>query len=232
MSVIALIPAHDEAARIAATVMAARSVAGIDRVVVIDDASSDGSAALARDAGAEVLELHENLGKGGALQAGLDAVAGDADVVLLLDGDLAGSAAEAGVLLAPILAGAADMTIATLPRPPRSGGFGLVKGLARWGIRTLSGYEPAAPLSGQRALSRAAWMAATPFARGYGVEVSLTVRAARAGMRLIEVPTSMGHAATGRDLAGFRHRGRQFLHVATALLKLAVDLRRQEPKAG
>jgi len=232
VSVIALIPAHDEAERIAATVTAVRSVAGIDRVVVVDDASSDGSAARARDAGAEVLELHANLGKGGALQAGLDAVAADADIVLLLDGDLAESAAEAGVLLAPVLAGEADMTIATLPRPPRSGGFGLVKGLARWGIRSLSGYEPTAPLSGQRALSRAAWMAATPFATGYGVEVALTVRAARAGMRLVEVPTSMGHAATGRDLAGFKHRGRQFVHVASALVKLALDLRRQEPKAG
>ena len=108
-------------------------------------------------------------------------MAADADVLVLLDGDLGATAAEAGTLLEPVLAGAADMTIATLPKPPASGGFGLVKGLARWGIRRLSGFEPTAPLSGQRALSRAAWEAATPFATGYGVEVGLTVRAARAG---------------------------------------------------
>lgn len=232
MSVIALIPAHDEADRIAATVTAALGVSGIDRVMVIDDASSDGTAAIARDAGAEVLALAENRGKGGALQAGLDLVAQDADVVVLLDGDLGATAAEAGLLLAPVLDGAADMTIATLPRPPKSGGFGLVKGLARWGIRTMSGFEPTAPLSGQRALNEAALRAATPFATGYGVEVALTVRAARAGMRLLEVPTTMGHAATGRDVAGFIHRGRQFRHVAVALVRLALDLRRQEPKAG
>jgi hypothetical protein len=226
MSVIALVPSHNEAERIAATVRAVLTVEGIDRVLVIDDASTDGTPALARAAGADVLELSENRGKGGALQAGLDAVAAEADFVLLLDGDLGDTAAEAGVLLAPLASGEADMTIATLPRPPKSGGFGLVKGLARLGIRVLSGYEPTAPLSGQRGLTRAAWVAATPFATGYGVEVSLTVRAARAGMRIIEVPTTMGHAATGRDLAGFRHRGRQFVHVAAALLRLAFSLKR------
>lgn len=226
MSVIALVPAHNEAQRIRSTVEAVLGVPGIDRVLVIDDCSGDGTAQLAADAGAEVLALTRNLGKGGALQAGLDLVAEDAHTILLLDGDLGSTAAEAGTLLAPVLAGDADMTIATLPRPKGSGGFGLVKGLARFGIHAMSGYEPVAPLSGQRALSREAWMAATPFERGYGVEVGLTVRAARAGMRLLEVPTSMGHAATGKDLSGFVHRGRQFIHVAGALIALAFSLRR------
>lgn len=220
MSVIALIPAHQEGERIDATVRAALGVRGIDRVIVIDDHSSDGTAVLARTAGAEVIELPENLGKGGALQAGLDAVAQDADVILLLDGDLGSTAGQAGLLLEPVRSGEADMTIATLPRPAGSGGIGLVKGLARLGIRTLSGYEPIAPLSGQRALTRAAWQAAMPFARGYGVEVALTVRVAKAGLRIAEVPTEMAHDATGRDIAGFRHRGRQFLQVAGALWKL------------
>ncbi len=225
MSVIALIPAHNEAERIAATVTAARAVAEIERVIVIDDCSDDDTATLARAAGAEVLRLDANLGKGGALQSGLDAVGDNADVLVLLDGDLGATAGEAGALVAPILAGDADMTIATLPKPPGSGGFGLVKGLARWGIRRLSGFEATAPLSGQRALSRSAWIAATPFATGFGVEVGLTVSAARAGMRLLEVPTTMGHAATGRDIAGFTHRGRQFVQVAAALSRLALGRR-------
>lgn len=222
MSVVALIPAHDEAARIADTVQATRSVDTIDRVVVIDDASTDGTGDVAREAGAEVLALDVNRGKGGALQAGLDAVADTADVIVLLDGDLGATAAQAGLLLQPVLDGSADMTIATLPRPAGSGGFGLVKALARTGIKTLSGYEATAPLSGQRALSREAWQTATPFARGYGAEVALTVKAAKAGLRIMEVPTSMGHAATGRDVAGFMHRGRQFVHVAAALVRLAM----------
>ncbi|MBN1192291.1 MAG: glycosyltransferase family 2 protein [Coriobacteriia bacterium] len=222
---IVLIPAHNEAATITATVAAALTLSAVDRVVVIDDASEDGTPALAREAGAEVLVLETNLGKGGALQAGLNTVRDDAEVLVLLDGDLGTTAAEAAVLIEPVLAGEADMTIATLPRPAGSGGFGLVKGLARSGIRILSGFEASAPLSGQRALSRQAWEVATPFARGYGVEVALTVRAARTGQRLLEVPTTMGHAATGRDLAGFMHRGRQFVQVGLALMQLSLERR-------
>ncbi len=222
MTVVALIPAHNESERIATTIAAVRRVPSIDRIVVIDDASTDGTADLAREAGAEVLALAANIGKGGALQAGLELVRAEADVLVLLDGDLGSSAEEAGALIAPVLENRADMTIATLPKPPGSGGFGLVKGLARWGIGALSGFAATAPLSGQRALSRAAWTAATPFARGYGVEVGLTVRAASAGLRLLEVPTTMGHAATGKDLAGFLHRGRQFVQVGMALLRLAL----------
>lgn len=225
MSVIALIPAHNEADRIAATVRAVRSVPAIDRVLVIDDASADDTARLARDTGADVLRLERNRGKGGALQQGLDAVAQDAEVIALLDGDLGETASEVAMLLTPVLADEADMTIATLPKPPGSGGIGLVKGLARWGIRMLSGFEATAPLSGQRVLSRVAWTAATPFATGYGVEVGLTVRGARAGLRLLEVPTTMTHDATGRDLAGFKHRGRQFVQVAGALVRLAFGRR-------
>jgi hypothetical protein len=98
-------------------------------------------------------------------------------------------------------------------------------GLARAGLRGLGArsFFATAPLSGQRALSRRALEVATPFAFGYGVEVALTVRALRAGLRVLEVPTRMSHDATGRDVAGFAHRGRQFLHVARALVRLALE---------
>ena len=131
------------------------------------------------------------------------------------------TAAQAHALLAPVLAGDADMSIATFPRPTGKAGFGLVKGLARWGIARMGGgFEATAPLSGQRALTRGCFEAVRPFASGYGVEVALTVRALRAGLRVTEVPTTMAHAATGRDVSGFVHRGRQFVHVLIALTRL------------
>ncbi|MCG6197854.1 glycosyltransferase family 2 protein, partial [Anoxybacillus sp. LAT_38] len=74
--------------------------------------------------------------------------------VLLLDGDLRESAAEANDLLAPVLAGACDMAVAVLPAPARKAGVGLAKGLAHHGIRLLTGYRARAPLSGQRAVRR------------------------------------------------------------------------------
>ncbi|MCL2819182.1 MAG: glycosyltransferase family 2 protein, partial [Actinomycetia bacterium] len=76
-----------------------------------------------------------------------------------------------------------------------------------------------APLSGQRALTRECLDTVLPFASGYGAEVVLTIRALQAGFRVLEVPTTMHHAATGRDLAGFIHRGKQFVDVWIALRK-------------
>ncbi len=226
MSVVALMPAHNEADRITASVRAAASVVGVDRVLVIDDGSKDDTATLARAAGAEVIVLPTNVGKGDALQIGLEAIRAEADIVLLLDADLGDSASDARLLLEPVVAGDADMTIALLPRPAGSGGFGLVKGLARAGIALLGhGFEAGAPLSGQRALNRRAWEAAEPFAAGYGAEVALTIRVLRADLRVMEIATEMSHAATGKDLAGFTHRGRQFLHVLGALIRLALERR-------
>jgi hypothetical protein len=226
-----VIPAHDESERIGATVRAALGIAGVGRVLVVDDASADATAELAAAAGAEVLRLPANVGKGAALDAGLARVRADADVVLMLDGDLGDSASQGSLLLEPVLAGEAAMSIATFPPPAGKAGFGLVKGLARFGIRALGGpaarvFPAIAPLSGQRAMTRECWERVTPFAFGYGVEVALTVRALRAGLAVVEVPTTMTHAATGRDTAGFAHRGRQFGHVAMALLRLAFEPRR------
>lgn len=225
MRVVAVVPARDEAGVVGATATAALALPEVGAVLIVDDASADATAEEAERAGAVVLRLPRNVGKGAALDAGLEA-ARDADAVLLLDADLGDSAREAAVLLAPVLAGYADMTVAVLPRPAGSGGFGLVKGLAREGIARLGGgFEAAAPLSGQRALTRKTVAAVRPLAFGFGAEVAMTVRALRAGLRVVEVPAPMSHRATGRDLAGFAHRGRQFAHVAAALVALALERR-------
>lgn len=226
MLIACLIPAHDEAERIADTVTAALAIPGVSRVVVIDDASKDDTAQIAEQAGAKVVRLVRNVGKGAALEAGARRVE-DADIVLLLDGDLGSTAAQGEALLQPVLTGDAEMSVAMFPKPAGKAGFGLVMRLARWGIARLgkSSFEAQAPLSGQRALTRECMEAVRPFATGYGVEVALSVRALRHGMRIVEVPTTMTHAATGRDLAGFVHRGRQFTHVALALVRLTFERR-------
>jgi glycosyltransferase involved in cell wall biosynthesis len=223
MVIAVLIPARDEADSIAATVRAALSIPGVTRVIVIDDGSEDDTDQLAEKAGAKVVRLHGSHGKGAALEAGARRIE-DADIVLLLDGDLGESASQGALLTAPLLANTADMAIATFPRPAGPAGFGLVKRLARFGIARLGGdFVSAAPLSGQRALTQSCLATVRPFSAGYGVEVGLTVRALRAGFRLAEVETTMSHSATGRDLTGFVHRGRQFVHVALALLALSIE---------
>ncbi len=213
--VVAVIPVHDGEGRVGATVTAAAALPGVERVVVVDDASTDASAEAARGAGADVVRLDVNRGKAGAVRAGLDRCA-DADVVLLLDADLGATAAGAAPLLGPVLADEADMTIGVLPGAGTKGGFGLVKRLSAGGIRRACGFEAVAPLSGQRALRRSVVDALGPCER-FGLEVALTIDAVRAGARVVEVDVDIDHAHTGRRLAGFRHRGRQGRDIARAL---------------
>ncbi|SHG75261.1 glycosyltransferase family 2 protein [Desulforamulus hydrothermalis] len=210
-----VIPAHNEAERIYATVKGVQAIPEVTEIIVVDDASTDDTAALARQAGAAVISLPHNLGKGGALNTGVAKAAGE--IVALLDGDLGSSSGEARALILPVLNGLADMTVARFPKAQKKGGFGLVKNLARAGIRYFAGLDSQAPLSGQRVMTRQVLERVVPFASGYGVEVALTIKVARAGFRVLEVPTQMRHAETGRDLKGFCHRGKQFIHVARVL---------------
>jgi len=220
-----IIPARDEAARIQATVAAAAGLPGVAFVVVVDDGSRDATAELARLAGAVVVRHARNRGKGAAMETGADAVrlvdqreAREAPRHLLfLDADLAGTAALAGPLAAPVRAGAADMTIAVFSATVKLGGHGLVVGLSGAGIRRATGWRPAQPLNGQRCLTRAAFEAARPLAPGWGVETGLTIDLLRQGLRVTEVQVDLAHRATGTGLRAQLHRARQFAGVARAL---------------
>ena len=207
-----MVPAHNEAARVAATVAALRTIPDIDEVVVVDDGSTDATANQAERAGARVVRMSRNEGKGRALERGIAAT--EAPVVLLADADLGDSAANLHVILAPVLDGRADVAIAAPPGGDGPSGFGLVEGVARWGISRLAGRRMERPLSGQRALRR---IVAGAFASGFGAETAFTIDALRAGYRVVEVPCEISHARTRRDPAGFAHRARQGVDVTRAL---------------
>ena len=220
MRAVAVVPSYREAGTISLTVSSLLGLECIERVVVIDDASGDRTAREASEAGATVVVNGRNLGKG----CSVNRVTGELDfeALLLIDGDLAEHALEARSILEPVLGGNADLAIASFGPALRKGGFGLVKGLARRGIALLSGRQMASPISGQRAMTREAYLAVAPFAGGFGMEVAMTVDALRAGLNVVEVPTTMSHRETGRDLAGFVHRGKQFRQILVVLMKRAV----------
>ncbi|MCL6448064.1 MAG: glycosyltransferase family 2 protein [Armatimonadetes bacterium] len=217
-AVAALIPAFNEEKYIFDTVRAVLTIPEIEDVLVVDDGSLDDTAGAARRAGARVLSLPANGGKGEALNHG--AAKTDAEVVVLLDADLGSTAGEARRLIIPVLEGRTDLAIAIFPESGRKGGFGLVKRLAGRGIKLFTGLETKSPLSGQRAMTREVLRRVTPFAAGFGVEVALTVKAVRAGFRLLEVPVMMGHRDSRRDARGFLHRGKQFWDVTRAMWEL------------
>ncbi|MEA2556200.1 MAG: hypothetical protein QOI60_1531, partial [Actinomycetota bacterium] len=191
----------------------------------VDDGSSDGTGSLALQAGATVLRIPGHAGKGAAMEGALHRLPPHQGVWLFADGDLGESASGLSQLLAPVVEGRADMTVAVFP-PQDGGGLGTVKRLSAAGIKALAGYRAGEPLSGQRALTSACLATVRPLAGGFGMETAMTIDAARAGLRIAEVPVEgLTHRATGRGVRGFVHRGREGLHIARALGMRAVRLR-------
>jgi hypothetical protein len=220
-----IISARNESDRVAATVRGAARIAGADLVVVVDDGSADGTAAIAADARAIVTRHARTRGKAAAMETGAETVRlieadradGPARHLLFLDADLADSARFAGPLAEPVRTGDADMTIAVFADRVKLGGHGFVLGLASAGTERLTGWAPAQPLNGQRCLTRAAFEAARPLARGWGAETGMTIDLLGKGMVVREVAVPLAHRATGTDLASALHRARQFADVAMAL---------------
>ena len=209
-----IIPCYNEEATIGRVVEVAKGMPGVGEVLVVDDGSTDKTAFLAAAAGGRVLQLPVNQGKGRAMAAGIREAR--YPYVLFIDGDLETTSEELTKLVAPVLTGAADVTVGC-PVESFGGGFGLVVRLARFATRF--GAVPLRfPLSGQRA-GRRDLLLRIDFGQGYGVETSMNFQLARLGARVQEVDLHFRHHFTGRDLAGFRHRGRQFCHVLRAICK-------------
>jgi glycosyltransferase involved in cell wall biosynthesis len=214
--VFVIVAAHNEADRIAATLAALADTFPGASLWVADDGSSDGTGTAAEAAGATVVRSERVIGKGGAVTlAAREALASKGSVALLCDGDLGESAARLGPLVEAVRAGEADLVVAVFSERV-GGGFGLAIGFARWAIRRRCGKVLRAPISGQRALRVQTLAQVLPFAHGFGMEIGMTIDAARAGARVGELDLDLRHRATGRTLGGFLHRGRQlieFVHV-------------------
>jgi hypothetical protein len=209
-----LVAARDEERMIAATVAALKERFPAAEVIVADDGSQDATRAEAERAGARVVRLARR-GKGQALTlAEREAPAG---ALLLADADLTGD-------LRPLANAKADLAIAVFSER-QGGGLGIAKAAARRFIRARSGFAAREPLSGQRALSAEARERCFPIAAGFGCEVRMTIDAARAGLRIVEIELPLSHRATGRDPRGFAHRSRQLLDTLLACGPLGVNHR-------
>lgn len=218
-----IIPAKDEAIRIAQTVRSARAIPGVDLILVVDDGSSDRTQDAARAAGAVVVRHPHNQGKAAAMETGAAVVAmrDVADrpprLLLFIDADLTDTAVNVAPLTEPVLAGDADLAIANLPPQPGAGGRGIVVKTARRAIKALGNWHANQPLSGMRCLTREAFEAASPLARGWGVEVGMSIDLLRQGFTLVEVPCDLSHRPSGRDLGGQLHRAAQLRDVQLAI---------------
>ncbi|MGI6097878.1 MAG: glycosyltransferase family 2 protein [Dethiobacteria bacterium] len=218
MSISALIPAYNEEETIYVTVTSLKAIKEIEEIIVIDDASTDRTSEVAFSAGAQVVRHQHNSGKGEAVWTGLKYASGE--ILIFADADLGESAKEFEKLIIPVRKGEADMVVAKFPPGKVKGGLGFAKSLAFWGIWFYTGFKSQSPLSGQRVFLRKIVDNASHVPRGFGLEVFLTVSCLQQGHRLLELPVEMHHRETGRDLASFKHRAKQFYHIACELWRL------------
>ncbi|HEX3172700.1 MAG TPA: glycosyltransferase family 2 protein [Solirubrobacterales bacterium] len=164
MKLIVQIPCLNEEATLPATIAALpRQIDGIDQIelLVVDDGSTDRTVEVARENGVDhVVRLTNNKGLAAAFQAGLDACLKlGADIVVNTDADNQYSGADVPKLVAPILAGEADMVVgdrrvATIEH--FSGRKKALQRLGSWVVRRLSGTAIADTTSGFRAYNREA----------------------------------------------------------------------------
>jgi len=164
MKLIIQIPCLDEEATLPETIAALpRQIEGIDEVelLVIDDGSTDRTVEVARELGVEhIVRLTNNRGLAAAFQAGLDACLKlGADLVVNTDADNQYSGADVPRLVAPILAGEADMVVGDRRVETIEHFSGAKKRLQRIGsavVRKVSGTAIADSTSGFRAYNREA----------------------------------------------------------------------------
>lgn len=222
----ALLPAYNEADRILTTIEAIKGSQYVDRIVVLDDGSEDNTSTIAKNANVEVYRLDKNRGKGFALNYGIEKIEKDSKIIVFLDSDLGETALEVDKLIAPILENEADVTIARFPAAKKKGGFGLVKNLAKYGVKFFTGQIIYTSLSGQRAFKTHVLKKLGSFPVDYGVEVGMTIDILNMGFIIKEVDVSMTHRETGRDLKSFIHRGKQFYQILFTLLRKSKEGRK------
>lgn len=172
MNVTAVIPAYNEEQTIAGVVNCIKGIDKIQKVIVVSDGSTDRTAEIARECGADVIELNENIGKGGAIKAGINECG--TEIILFLDADLIGLKGKHVLdLIEPVIDNKTDMTI----------------GIFKNGRMVTDLAQKVTPyLSGQRAIKKSIIdkIPNIDITR-YGVEVALTKYVEKSSARVMEV---------------------------------------------
>ena len=198
-SVAVVIPCHNEECAIAKVVKDFRDALPGARIVVVDNASTDGTAEAARKAGAEVV-FESRKGKGYALLRGF-ALTRDADSVLMVDGDDTYPAEDARKLLDRVHAGLADMAIGTRLQTFAEDAYPPLHNLGNrlfvFLVRFLFGVQTTDLFSGYRAFSRRFLELSPLIAQGFEIETELSLQALTANFVVAEVPVHYRERAAG-----------------------------------
>jgi len=233
--IVVIIPALNEEAPIADVVCACRAVGVAREVLVVDNGSTDATAARAGAAGARVV-AQPIRGYGRACAAGVAALpAASCEVVVFLDGDGSDCPELMPQLLAPILAGTHDFVLGSRTRGEREPGSmnapQLFAGhLAGWLLRMRYGvrYSDMCPFRAIRrdALARLAMREET-----YGWNLEMQMRAAAIGLRILEIPVAHRCRTGGESKVSGTLRGTFVAgwRIALTFLRVAFGPREKEP---
>jgi glycosyltransferase involved in cell wall biosynthesis len=201
---IAIIPAYNEEGSLATVIEEIRASDPDLEIVVINDASTDGTARVAAAAGVPVVHLPFNVGIGGAVQTGYQyALEHGFELAVQVDGDGQHDPGEIGQVLEPILDGRADLVVGT--RFVKGGGYRGTR-LRRVGIRLFAAIvsmlvrqRVSDTTSGFRAVNRKALrLFAADYPHDYP-EVESIVLLSRHHLRMLEVPVQMRVRETGNS---------------------------------
>lgn len=218
-TLLVMLPALNEAKTIVDVISRIpKTIDGIGQVavLVVDDGSSDNTAELARQAGADVLSHAKNRGVGAAIQTGLsEAIRRNVDFVVNMDSDGQFDPTQIASVLAPVVEGRADMATASrfldpklvpaMPIVKRWGNYGM-----SWLVSMLTQGQYADVSCGFRAYSREAMLRLTLSGNFTYTQESFLVLAAK-GLRIIEVPL---------EVRGVREHGKS--RVASSLFRYAL----------
>jgi len=204
-----VIPALNEEEPIPAVVRECLATGVPDEVIVVDNGSTDRTAELAREAGARVVTAPRGYGR--ACAAGVRALSPTCDIVMFLDGDGSDVPAFMNQLVDPIARGTHDFVIGSRTRGQREAGSmnfqqifsGRVAGLI---LRLLYGvrYTDMCPF---RAIRRVALEKLNMRELTYGWNLEMQMKAARAGIRILEIPVSHRRRAGGESKVSGTLRG-------------------------
>ncbi len=208
------IPCFNEAAAVAVVVGHWRAALPDAEIVVFDNLSTDGTGDIARRLGVRVVEVPKQ-GKGYAVRSIFHELR-DRDAVIMVDGDGTYPAEQIGPLLAPVLAGEADMTVGARRPVAEAGAMTPVRGLGNiligLAFRLLIGTGTNDLLSGYRVFGPTYLKAVAPRSRGFEIETELASEAVARKMRVVEIPVPYRPriAGTVSKLRAFRD-GRRIL---------------------
>jgi glycosyltransferase involved in cell wall biosynthesis len=179
----------------------------VRQVIVADGGSTDGTQAIARAAGATVLDAGRGYGR--ACQAGADAA--ESPVLVFLDGDGADRGDLLGLIAGPVLAGTHDFVLASRTRGERERGSMLwhqvlAGRIAGWGIGTLYGVRYS-DMCAFRAITREALRGLEMREMTYGWNIEMQMKAARARLRIKEIPVPYRCRTGGRSKVAGSLRG-------------------------